>query len=193
MDLRTVIGNRVTARNYTEDDLSLLELSFLLWSTEGVKKVTRRPVTLRTIPSAGARHAFETILLINKVDGLENGLYRYAAVEHALIRLEAGEDVCERLTKACLDQTQVRTSTVTFVWVAVVERMTWRYPERRLSLFISAGCRACVPELIPGRGNIECGVCAIAAYEDQAVNQVVGVDGDEQFAIYIASLGKVKK
>ena len=74
MDLRQAIERRVSVRRYTADPLSLDELSYLLWSTQGVKEVSRRPVTMRTVPSAGARHAFETYLLINRVEGVEPGL-----------------------------------------------------------------------------------------------------------------------
>ncbi len=73
MDLWQVIEQRVTVRNYSELALTLEELSLLLWYTQGVKRVSKRPVTLRTVPSAGARHAFETYLLVNNVEGLTPG------------------------------------------------------------------------------------------------------------------------
>jgi nitroreductase len=38
--------------------------------------------------------------------------------------------------------------------------------------------------------SIGCGICAIAAYYDELVNDVLGLDGENQFAIYLASLGK---
>ena len=47
--------------------LSLAELSYLLWCTQGVKETKGQAATLRTVPSAGARHAFETYLLVNNV------------------------------------------------------------------------------------------------------------------------------
>lgn len=192
LDLRTAIDQRVTLRSYSQQPLSLQELSFLLWSTQGVKEVTKRPVTLRTVPSAGARHAFETYLLVNQVEGLEAGLYRFIAIEHALLRLEAAADINERITRACLEQTQVRTSAVTFIWVAVAERMFWRYPERGYRyLHLDAG-HVC-QNLYLAAMAVDCGVCAIAAYDDDAVNAELGLDGDELFAIYLGSLGKMKK
>jgi nitroreductase len=33
-------------------------------------------------------------------------------------------------------------------------------------------------------------VCAIGAYDDDAVNQLLELDGEEQFVIYMASLGR---
>jgi SagB-type dehydrogenase family enzyme len=189
MSLREAIDTRRTLRRYTEASLSLVELSYLLWCTQGVKKVTERPVTLRTVPSAGARHAFETYLLVNKVDGLEPGLYRFIALEHALLRLPAGAEIAKRLTEACLGQSQIETSAVTFIWVAVTERMAWRYCERSLRyLFLDAG-HVC-QNLYLAAESIKCGACAIDAYDDASVNHLLGLDGVQQFAIYMGALGK---
>ena len=73
-DLRKAIEERRSLRRYSDDSLSLEELSYLLWLTQGVKSVDeKRHVTWRTVPSAGCRHPFETYLSINRVEGLEPG------------------------------------------------------------------------------------------------------------------------
>src|SRR5450756_2705334 len=61
IDLRTAIDRRHSIRLYRDEALTLEELSFLLWCTQGVKAVTKRPCTLRTVPSGGARHALSLI------------------------------------------------------------------------------------------------------------------------------------
>lgn len=189
IDLRAAIEERISLRHYSEQPLSREELSFLLWTTQGVRQVTPRPVTLRNVPSAGARHAFETFLLVNRVDGLETGLYRYVACEHALLPVDGGADVNERITHACFDQKQVATSAVTFLWVAVVERMYWRYGERGYRyLFLDAG-HVC-QNLYLAAEAIDSGVCAIGAYDDDAINAELGLDGEQLFMVYGASLGK---
>jgi SagB-type dehydrogenase family enzyme len=189
IDLRIAVELRRSLRRYAPTPLTLEELAFLLWMTQGVKKVTPRPATLRTVPSAGARHAFETYLLINRVEGLVPGLYRYAALEHSLVELNLSPDVCEQLTHACHDQTQVRTSAVTFAWVAVTARMYWRYVERGYRyLFLDAG-HVC-QNLCLAAEAIHCGACAIAAYDDDETNRVLGADGEDLFTIYLASVGK---
>jgi hypothetical protein len=76
MPLIEAIKRRRSHRKFTEEPLTLEELSFLLWATQGVAaKETFLPFhaqfprgTLRTVPSGGARHPFETYLLINRVD-----------------------------------------------------------------------------------------------------------------------------
>jgi SagB-type dehydrogenase family enzyme len=189
ISLRKAIENRKTLRKYASTPLTLKELAFLLWATQGVKKVTDRPVTIRTVPSAGARHAFETYLLVNRVQGLELGLYRYIATKHSLLLEKKGSTLAARLTAACDDQAQVLNSAVTFFWVAILERMYWRYDERGFRyLHLDAG-HVC-QNLYLAAEAIDSGVCAIAAYHDDQVNKVLGLDGEKEFAIYIASLGK---
>jgi SagB-type dehydrogenase family enzyme len=189
IDLIQAINARRTRRVYRPEPLSLAELSFLLWCTQGVRERTDRPATLRPVPSAGARHAFETILLANRVDGLPVGLYRFLAGEHCLARLPAPEDITARLTVACREQDQVSTSAVTFIWVAVLARMRWRYSERGYRfLHLDAG-HVC-QNLYLAAEAVNCGVCAIGGFDDEALNRELGLDGEEQFAIYLGTVGK---
>lgn len=130
LDLRAAIEQRRSLRKYADNSLSLEELAYLLWTTQGVREVIERPtvrVTFRTVPSAGARHAFDTYVLANRVEGLEPGLYRYMAVEHALVRLPRPASIAADLTEACLGQAFVGTCAATFfglrtfiAWVGVM-------------------------------------------------------------------------
>ncbi len=76
-DLQTAIASRESHRQFTADSLSLEELAFLLWATQGVREVIHEAAVLRTVPSAGCRHPFETYLAVVRVAGLQNGIYRY--------------------------------------------------------------------------------------------------------------------
>ena len=189
IDLVKAIENRRSVRNYSEQPLTLDELSFLLWCTQGVKEVLDEVATLRTVPSAGARHAFETYLLVKRVQGLRPGLYRFLAVEHKLVEFSLDPSLAEKITEACLDQRFVKTSAVAFIWVAVPYRMVWRYGERGYRyLHIDVG-HVC-QNLYLAAEAIGSGVCAIAAFDDEAINDILGIDGKQQFVIYVATLGK---
>lgn len=191
IDLWQAMSQRVSVRNYAEKALTLVELAELLWASQGVRRISKRPATLRTVPSAGARHAFETYLLINQVEGLTPGIYRYAAIENALQVVDLSSDANTRLTAASLDQNQVATSAVTFIWAAVIERMTWRYPVRGYRYILLDAGHVC-QNLYLAAEALGCGVCAIAAYDDDLINQELGLDGETQFVVYAASLGKRK-
>jgi SagB-type dehydrogenase family enzyme len=189
-DLRQAIEERRSLRRYKEDSLSLEELSYLLWLTQGVKKVDeKRHVVWRTVPSAGCRHPFETYLSINRVEGLEPGLYRYVATQHQLVVLDISDTFNNQLTEACMGQRQVATSAVTFIWAAVPYRTVWRYSERSYRyLYLDAG-HVC-QNLHLAAESINCGICAIGAYDDDAADQLLGFDPPDMFVIYMATLGR---
>ncbi len=183
-----LVTRRQTLRRYAPTPLSLAELAYLLWCTQGVKKVTSTN-TRRTVPSAGARHAFETIVLVNRVEELAAGLYRYGALAHDLITLDAPADITTQVMAACLDQQQIADSAVTFIWVADVYRMQWRYGERGYRyLHLDAG-HVC-QNLYLAAESIGCGACAMAAFDDDRLNRLLGLDGEKEFVIYLASVGR---
>jgi len=188
-DLRAAIEQRRSIRSYRHEPLVLEELSFLLWCTQGVQHVQGQAATFRTVPSAGARHAFETYLLINDVEGLEPGLYRYLALSHQLQQIESDPTIAHRVTAACFDQQFILRSGAVFLWTAVPYRMTWRYGERGYR-DLHLDCGHVCQNLYLAAEAVDCGVCAIAAFDDDAMNRLLGIDGMNQFLIYLATVGK---
>ena len=88
-----------------------------------------------------------------------------------------------------MGQRQVATSAVTFIWAAVPYRTVWRYSERSYRyLYLDAG-HVC-QNLHLAAESINCGICAIGAYDDDAADQLLGFDPPEMFVIYMASLGR---
>jgi len=85
IDLKTAINNRESRRSYSNQPLSIEELSFLLWATQGIKQKLDAGHALRTVPSAGCRHSLETYLCVLRVHDLNQGIYRYLPLEHKLL------------------------------------------------------------------------------------------------------------
>jgi SagB-type dehydrogenase family enzyme len=189
VDLREAIERRSSVRRYSRTPLTLEELSFLLWCTQGVKQVIPGSATFRTVPSAGARHALETYLMVNNVESLRSGLYWYSALRHGLILIDEGDRLAADLVAACLGQRFVAQSAVTFIWTALVYRMTWRYSERGYRYFFLDVGHVC-QNLYLAAEAIDCGVCAIAAFSDEAVDRFLRIDGEQQFSLYLATVGK---
>ncbi|ERJ12055.1 SagB/ThcOx family dehydrogenase [Haloplasma contractile] len=196
VNLQQLIEDRQSLRKYSDKPLTLTELSYLLWNTQGVKKrITKdKPtgkvdVTFRTVPSAGARHPFETFLLINNVEGLNKGLYRYIATEHTLIEVNMDHHIADQITDACLSQRFIIESAVTFIWMADIDRTVWRYGERSYRYAHLDAGHVC-QNLYLSAEMLDAGVCAIAAYDDDALNKLLGFNGENQFVIYIGTVGK---
>jgi hypothetical protein len=129
LPLIEAIRNRRSRRNFTPGSLTLEELSFLLWATQGVEKLIHNGlVTIRTVPSGGAMHPFETYLLINRVNGVVPGLYRYLALNHKLLKLVSeAVDLPSRINEAANGQNFVGESAVVLIWSARPNRTENRY------------------------------------------------------------------
>jgi SagB-type dehydrogenase family enzyme len=191
-DLLTAVIGRESRRHYLPAPLSLAELSFLLFSTQGVRHTPHPSVSLRTVPSAGARHSFETYLVIRNVQDVDPGLYRYLPLEHELVFLEDVEDMEMRVSLACFGQQFVGAGAVTFVWATIPYRMEWRYgPLAHRVILIDVGHVG--QNLYLACEAIGAGTCGVAAYDQHEVDDLIGVDGEEEFAVYLAPVGKVKK
>jgi SagB-type dehydrogenase family enzyme len=189
MSLRDAIARRQSRRQFSAAPLSLDELAFLCWATQGVREVAASGVaTLRTVPSGGARHPFETYLVVRHVTGLEPGLYRYLALTHELCLLRAG-DLTEEALAGCNGQRMAAACAVLFCWVAVPYRAEWRYPIVAPKLVAQDSGHIC-QNLYLACESIGCGTCAIGAYNQTAMDTFLGVDGERMFAVYAAPVGK---
>lgn len=161
-------------------------LSALLWATQGV---TARygEALFRTAPSAGGLYPVETYLSLRAVEGFDPGIYHFRPHAFDLEFLKEG-DHSRELAEAALGQTMVMGAQVTFIWSAVVERSRWKYRQRAYRyIYLDAGHIA--QNLYLAAEAIGLGACAIGAFFDDKVNSVIGVDGVEETAIYMATVG----
>lgn len=189
VDLREVIEQRRSVRAYSQEPVTLEELSWLLWCSQGVQRVSERGLTLRTVPSAGSRHPFETLLLVSRVTGVEPGLYRYVASKHALVLVKPGAETLGVVADANWSRRMLQDAAVVFVWYAVRERMTYKYGARAFRYMHLDSGHVC-QNLYLGGEAVGCGVCGVGGFYDDRVNLLFGLDGLERFVIYMASVGK---
>lgn len=188
--LISAIRDRKSHRVFRNQPLTLEELSFLLWATQGIRQIANAGTALRTVPSAGARHAFETYPVVLNVDGLEPGVYRYSAVDHQLILEHTVPDLKNAIIDATYGQSFVGRSSVAFVWTTIPYRMEWRYHTAAHKVIAIDAGHVC-QNLYLAVEAIDAGTCAIAAYHQELMDTLLEVDGQDEFAMYMAAVGKL--
>jgi SagB-type dehydrogenase family enzyme len=184
------IKYRKTHRRFLEEHLSLHELSFLLWATQGVHKIDRTGTTKRTVPSAGSRHPFETYILIDRVNGISPGIYRYLSLEHKMCPIFEGKIYKDEITDAFKGQSFIAESAAIFIWTVIPYRSEWQYlmvAPKMIALDAGHVCQ----NLYIACEAIKAGTCAIGKYDQKLMDNLVHVDGEEEFVIYAAAVGKV--
>ncbi len=187
-NLVKAIAQRRSIRSFNPEPLQIIDLAFLLWSTQGIIQRISESTALRTVPSAGARHTFETYICASRVAGIEQGIYRYLPLEHELAEERRMKDIPERLVEATLNQTFVAEAAATFVWTTLPQRMEWRYGGAAHKVIaIDAGHVG--QNLYLACEAIGAGTCTIAAYDQNLTDRLLGVDGREEFTVYLAPVG----
>jgi len=199
MSFADCTAGRRSRRKYAAEPISLAELSFLLWASQGVRDV-RGHNAFRTIPSAGCRHPLDTLVYARRVDGLGAGLYRYVPVGHSLGLLRPARpvdgaepggngalDLDARFDAGLLEQ--LWNCAALFVWTAVPYRTEWRYTTASGKLVLLDAGHAC-QALYGACEALGLGTCAIGAYDQAKLDGALGVDGTDEFAVYAAPVGK---
>lgn len=190
MPIGEAITRRESVRDYSEVPLNIEELSALLWATQGVRKVFDPTCAMRTVPSAGARHAFETYIAVSRVEGIPSGLYRFLPFDGHLLQLGVDMHIGQRAANACLGQQFVAGAAAIIFWTVIPSRMEWRYGLASYKVIAIDAGHVC-QNLYLACTALGAGTCAIAAYDQVACDRLLGVDGDEEFTLYIAPVGKL--
>lgn len=190
--LEDALRNRRSRRSYTQKPLTLKELSFLLWATQGIRGEPTEDRAYRSVPSAGCRHAFETYMAVFRVEGLEKGIYRYLPLSNQLAKTAEPEDLENLTVQATLKQKFTGQGAVTFFWSVLPYRMEWRYGDSAYKLIAVDAGHVCQNLYLACEG-IGAGTCAILSYEQALADSLISVDGKEEFVVYAASVGKIEQ
>ena len=133
-----IFSSRRSYRDYARDPLPIEDLSQLLWGIQGMTARAGRYV-LRTVPSAGALYPIETYIVVNRVRGVEAGVYHYDVRQHKLELVKKG-DFSTAIARAGLGQEMLKEASFVFVWTAIVARSKWKYMERAYRyIYMDAG------------------------------------------------------
>lgn len=192
-DIYKCIKERRSTRFYSDESISLEELSYLLWATQGITTTNKAGITLRTVPCSGATHSFETYLFITNVEGVKTGVYRYLPVEHKLLFMFELDGIDKKIDEITLDQPFVpnfaKKAAVLFVWSTIPYRSEWKFDitaHKKILIDIGHVCQ----NLYLASESIESGTCAIGIYDQEMIDSLLGLDGDEEFVLYLAAVGK---
>ena len=188
-----VINNRKSNRVYTDEPISILQLSYLLWASQGVKNIRgKKYATIRTVPSGGARHGFETYLMVRKVEGLKPGKYHYLPMHHEMEYLGEVENIERTIDDSLCGQTWATKASVVFYWSLVCYRCEWRYGiYAHRPAMIDAGHVG--QNLYLACTALGLGTCAIAAYDNNVCDPEFELDGDEELIVYTAPVGTISE
>jgi len=183
ISVEQALRERRSVRSYSNEPLSVQEISQLLWAAQGITNERG----YRTAPSGGALYPLETYIVVGNARGLGDGIYRYIPRGHSLEIIQSGDKRSE-LSAAALGQSSVKEGAVVFVFSAVYERITRKYGERGIRYtHIEVGHAAqnvCLQAV-----SLNLGTVVVGAFRDEEVKKVVRMGKNEQ-PLYLIPVGR---
>ena len=190
---------RRSERVYLDAPVTQEQLAFMLWSTQGVQgfRGDTRYASLRPVPSGGARHPFETYIAVRNVAGLKPGLYHYLPFAHegekkvTIQYLGAIADYDETMAVMLAGQKWGVNASFVLFYTCVAYRAEWRYSSAAHRVVLidlgHVGQNVMLSATALGLGS-----CCLAAYDSKLCDEVLGVDGVEEFTVYVIPVGVIK-
>ncbi|MCX4820789.1 SagB/ThcOx family dehydrogenase [Streptomyces sp. NBC_01142] len=194
MDLAQALRRRRTTRRFAADEpVSLIQLSTMLHWAAGVQHQVDLPgfgvSLLKASPSGGSRHPVEIYPVVRDVAGVRPGIYHYAPDIHALEPLPVDAPTDEEILHWCGDQSFVARAPVLFMYSAVLERSSWKYPMSRTyrALFADLG-HVSQTAYLTGTA-LGLGVFFTAAIRDETVEKVLDLDWNVEIPMGVTGFG----
>jgi len=180
VSLEETLARRRSVRHFTEEELTLEEISQLLWAAQGMTAAWGG----RTAPSAGALYPLEVYV------ATANGLYHYVPQGHKVI-IEAQDDLRLKLWEAALKQDWIREAPAVFVIAAVYERTAKKYgsrAERYVKLEAGHACQNILLQTVA----LHLGAVPIGAFYDDQVQVALSLPPDHE-PLYLIPVGHPHK
>ena len=184
VSLEQAIARRRSIREFSEQPLTIEQLSQLLWSVQGVTNSQY----LRASPSAGATFPLEIIAVVGvfSISALPAGCFQYLPGEHGMKPLRSG-DLRLRLTGAALGQQAITLAPVTFIICADYERTRSRY-RNRTERYVHMEAGHAAQNLYLQATTLGLGTTAIGAFDDNEVKEVLSLPGNLD-PLYVLPIG----
>ena len=185
ISVEEAIFKRKSIRMFKTEPLSLLQLSQILWASQGITYATGH----RAVPSAGATFPLEIFILVgeNTVESLKSAIYHYEVNSHSLSLHREG-DFRQTLCEAALDQHFIATSPVSMVVCALFSRTTSRYG-RRGERYIHMEAGHLGQNISLQAIAIDLATVMVGAFHDEEVSMVLKTEPQIK-PLYIIPIGK---
>jgi SagB-type dehydrogenase family enzyme len=175
LSVEAAIRVRRSSRQVEMQPISLAEIAYVLEMACGNPH-------LELAPSTGL------MVVANRVIGLDPGLYRYASARHRLERLRGG-DLAEPLRQACLGQRKAARAAAAFLVAGNLAAAVARDGEHSYrDLLIEAG--AIGERIYLAAEAIRLTARNLAAFLDDRLNGLVGLDGRDHAVLHLTVLGR---
>ncbi len=186
VSVEQAIKGRRSTRHFTNESVTVEELSQLLWAGQGVTQVTSEPASgskhrqrmgdLRAVPSAGALFPLELYVVVGSAEGIGPGFYHYVPKGHGLVQITNG-DLRKSLWDGALQQDAIRAAPMTIVIAAVTGRMEAKYGQRT-GRYVHIEVGSAAENIALQAVSLRLGTVLMGAFQDEMLRKLLSLPSD---------------
>lgn len=185
--LEAIVGERMGSYSFLDFNC----LAGLLYYSAGITKKKEHPqgtIYFRAAACAGALYPVEVYVVCGDIDGLPAGVYHFNPGDHGLRCLRRG-DYRGVLINATADRESIASAPATFVYTAITWRSSWKYRARAYRYHFW-DCGMILANAIAVSNAYGLPHDVVLGFVDEQVNNLLGVDGDREFALALLAVGE---
>ena len=175
-------------RQFSDQPLTLLQLSALLWAGQGL---TEPGGNKRAAPSAGALYPLELFAAVkaNGVKNLPAGLYQYQPQGHQLLA-RSNQDLTRPIAAAALGQDWMAQAPVCVLITGDYSRTARKY-RGRAERYVLLEAGHVGQNVYLAATALGLGICAVGAFHDDELNRLLTLDAPREAALYLLAVGRL--
>lgn len=185
------LENRRSSRRFSQGyEMPLLEFSTIMHYSYGIAKrkmvFDDIAVTTRHYGSGGGLYPISVYVLVNNVEGLKKGIYKYQPFSHSLYYVNNSMDIRELLQHGSFDFDNY---SFCVLYENDINRTYVKYGELfLLNSLIEVGLMCQNLDIITTSLNY--GICQIAGFDKPYAEKVLGLDGVNSHIVFVNICGK---
>lgn len=182
LSIEEAINRRKSIRDYSNQPLTLIEVSQLLWAAQG-----KNQEGSKVAPSAGALYSIEIYVVAKNVEGLVAGIYHYLSEDHAL-EVHQNTQIDQDLKKAAYDQSYVEEAPVKIIISGIFARTTKKYGERGIQ-YVYQESGHIAQNIYLQAESLGLGTVVVGGFDQKKVDNLFNFKEGQQ-TLYIMPVGK---
>ncbi len=179
--VETALNERRSIRSFGKENLTIDEVSQLLWAAQGVTDDQGH----RTAPSALAKYPLQVYLLAGNVTGLLSGVYHYSPQDHSLTVLMQG-DIDDYYNAAAGFEAWIKTAPAIFVITGAIDSYD-QIPGEDMSRWVYVEAGAAAENLLLEVVSLELASTYTAGFDANKTEELLGLpEGEVPIGVFPA-------
>lgn len=189
--LADAIEQRHSSTTFAARPMEFAVLAALLEQAAGVRGhrpgYNVRDFPVRRAPSAGGLAPIDLYVVANAVDGLTQGLYCYRPSAPGLVRVDTG-NMRAKVAEAGIAADWLFHAPAVLFLAVDMSRVDWKYGVRSYR-FVHVDLGVLTQNLYLVATALGLNTCAVAAFDDDAANDLLRLDGRDAFVSLMFACG----